>query len=147
MASTPTTNLASLRRMARVSREQLAARSGLPLETVAKLEEGNPLELRINEVVAIADLLGAAPADILPRLRIREPKHASRPCNSPRSLRRHELAEQRAKRPAAIVRRTRVDGPPDPAEASHGKAPRDVLIAGRLVSARRLGSLSHGSGG
>jgi transcriptional regulator with XRE-family HTH domain len=62
--------LRELRVRSGLSQVQLAARSGLSLGTLRKLESGNKLATtRLGTLVAVARALGLAPTDVIPALR------------------------------------------------------------------------------
>ena len=61
--------LRELRLRSGLSQVQLAARSGLSLGTLRKLEEGHLASTRLGTLVAVAHALGLAPTDLIPALR------------------------------------------------------------------------------
>jgi len=61
--------LRELRLRSGLSQVQLAARPGVSLGTVRKLESGHLAATRLETLVAVAHGLGLAPTDVIPALR------------------------------------------------------------------------------
>ncbi len=67
------TPLAELRRVHGLRREEIAARSGCSLRTVARIERGQLDGVKLLTLVRIAYAVGVRPADLVPALALDPP--------------------------------------------------------------------------